>query len=177
MRIPLFACMAIALGLTAAPTAQSATTNQYSVFAGGNCQLSIPTTDTKFRPRATGARNESTTTGSFVICPFASPSSGGVSTLLYFYATLYSIDGNAHNNVSCTGVTGVQSLSLPPVYSTQLVTIPATGAAQILWQGSNFGGIDGTVIAGSTGASVTCNLPPQTGIDILVTNYNQEIGT
>ena len=164
--------------LIAAPAAKSATVNQYSVMTGGNCQLSIPTTDTKFRPKATGARNESTTTSNFVICPFSiSPSPGSAAAVLSFYASLYSLDGVAHNNVSCTAVTGIQTLGLPPVYSSKTVDIPATAGAQVSWQGSDFGGTDGTPIAGSANLSITCNLPPQTGIDTLVTNYNQEIGT
>lgn len=172
------ACLVFTCGIAVAPVAKAATVNQYSVMTGGNCQLSIPTTDTKFRPKATGARNESTTTSSFVICPFSiSPSPSSASAVIFFYATFYSLDGNAHNNVSCTAVTGIQTLGLPPVYSTQVVNIPATGAATIQWQGSQFGGTDGTPIAGSANLSVTCNLPPQTGIDTLVTNYNQEIGT
>lgn len=171
------ASVAIAM-LGTAPAAVAATTSQYSVMTGGNCQLSIPTTDTKYRPKATGARNESTTTSNFVICPFSiSPSGGNASPVVLFYATLYSIDGVAHNNVSCTAVTGIQTLGLPPVYSSKTVNIPATGAANVQWKGSDFGGTDGTPITGSANLSVTCNLPPQTAIDTLVTNFNYEIGT
>lgn len=180
MRILFHAAMASAfvLSMSAAPEAKSATVNQYSVMTGGNCQLSIPSIDTKFRPKASGARNESTTTSNFVICPFSiSPSPSSASAVIYFYPVLYSLDGNAHNNVSCTAVTGIQSLGITPVYSTQIVNIPATGGVTVQWQGSQFGGTDGTPIAGSANLSVTCNLPPQTGIDTLVTNYNQEIGT
>ena len=118
MRTPYYASLAttaIALGLAVAPAAQAATTSQFGVMTGGNCQLSIPTTDTKFRPRATGARNESTTTSSFVICPFSiSPSGGDASPVIYFYLTMYSLDGAVHNNVSCTAVTGIQTLGIPP---------------------------------------------------------------
>jgi hypothetical protein len=158
--------------------AKAATVNQYSVTTGGNCQLSIPTTDTKFRPKATGARNESTTTSSFVICPFSiSPSPGSAAAVIWFYATLYSLDGIAHDNVSCTAVTGIQTLGMTPVYSAKSINIPATGATQLMWQGSDFGGSDGTAIAASANLSTPCNLPPQTAIDTTVTNYYQEIGT
>jgi hypothetical protein len=147
-------------------------------MTGANCQLSIPTTDTKFRPKAAGARKESTTTGNFVICPFSlSPSGGNASPVPGFHATLYSIDGVAHNNVSCTAVTGIQTLGFPPVSSSKTVNIPATGAANATWKGSDFGGTDGTPIAASANLSVTCNLPPQTAIDTLVTNLNYETGT
>ncbi|MFT3898332.1 MAG: hypothetical protein QM719_11680 [Thermomonas sp.] len=178
MRIPLYACMAIALGLSVTPAANSATTTQYSVMTGGNCQLSIPTTDTKFRPKATGARNESATTSSFVICPFSiTPSTSNASPVLGFYLTLYSLDGLAHNNVSCTAVTGIQTLGIPPVYSAKTADIPASGAGQLSWLGADFGGTNGNPITGSANLSVTCNLPPQTAIDTLVTNFNYEIGT
>lgn len=181
MRTPLSASLtsiAIALGVTAAPVAKSGTINQYSVMTGGNCQLSIPTTDTKFRPKATGARNESTTTSNFVICPFSiSPSPSSAAAVIYFYATLYSLDGNEHDNVSCTAVTGIQTLGMTPVYSSKTVDVVATGGVQLIWRGSDFGGVDGNPIAASANLSVTCNLPPQTAIDALITNYDQEIGT
>ena len=65
----------------------------------------------------------------------------------------------------------------PPVYSAKTINVPATGTAQLIWQGSDFGGTDGTPITASANLSVTCNLPPQTAIDTLVTNFNYEIGT
>lgn len=181
MRIPYYTSLvtaAIAVGLSAAPAVKAATTSRHGVMTGGNCQLSIPTTDTKFRPRATGARNESTTTSNFVICPFVvSPSDSDAAPVTSFYAMLYSLDGNAHNGVSCTAVTGIQSLGLPPVYAAQTVDVPATGSASVNWYGSDFGGTDGTPITASANLSVTCLLPPQTAIDTLVFNYRYEIGT
>ena len=179
MRIPILASttlIAAVSGLATSPEARSAITSQYIVVPGANCQLSIPTTDTKFRPKATGARNESTTSSNFVICPVQAPAASGEDAFKALFMFVYSIDGASHD-VSCTAVTGIQSLGITPVYSTQIVNIPATGGINVLWQGSQFGGTDGTPIAGSSNLSVTCNLPPQTGIDTLVTNYDQEIGT
>ena len=61
------ACCIAACGLAMIPAAKAAINGD---VIGGRIprQLSIPTTDTKFRPKATGARNESTTASSFVIC-------------------------------------------------------------------------------------------------------------
>ena len=66
---------------------------------GASCQLSIPTTDTGVRPKASGFRNESTTTSSFVICTFQRSTTTGD----YYYVGLvgYSLDGVARD-VTCT---------------------------------------------------------------------------
>ena len=61
--------LAIVLTLLAMADTDAAATWGYSASSGADCQLSIPTLDTKFRPKASGARNESTTASYFVICP------------------------------------------------------------------------------------------------------------
>lgn len=103
MRIPLTACLsgiAIASGLVA-PAATASTTQGISMWPGSVCQLSIPTTNTGVRPKATGFRNESTTTSNFVICPI--PNAVGISNdnSTAGVLRLYSMDGASHS-VSCT---------------------------------------------------------------------------
>jgi hypothetical protein len=170
------ACVAAICGMGTASSVQAATANRYIVVPGANCQLSIPTTDTKFRPKAIGARNESTTVSNFVICPYVvSPSDGNASPVKSFYVMLYSIDGVARD-VTCTAVTGIKTLGVPPVYASKTVTVPGAGAAQVQWMASDFGGTNGDPITASANLSVTCLLPPQTAVDTLVANFDYEIG-
>lgn len=181
MRIPFCAALAttsLALGLTVAPVSQAATTSQYIVVQGGSCQLSIPTTDTAFRPKATGARNESTSVSNFVICPFTvapAPSSASAVTSVGMF--MQSLDG-VSRSVTCTAVVGAIN-NTPPVYSSKTVSTPATTSsnASVTWSATDFGGTSGSVITGSAWLTVTCNVPPQTGISYLYAQYNYEIGS
>jgi hypothetical protein len=158
--------------------ARSATTSQYIVLPGGNCQLSIPTTDTKFRPKATGARNESSSISNFVICPFTvAPAPGSAAAITDLGIYVQSLDGTSRN-VACTAVVGAAN-NVPFVYSSKTFATPANtnnnGAAS--WIATDFGGTVGTPIAGSAWLTVTCNLPPQTQISYLYATYKYEIGT
>ena len=58
------ACLIVG-SLAVIPKAGAVEVPTWNLATGSTCQLSIPTIDTKFRPKATGARNESTTVGSF----------------------------------------------------------------------------------------------------------------
>lgn len=181
MRISIFASttlIAAVSGLGMSPEARSATTSQYIVVQGGSCQLSIPTIDTKFRPKATGARNESTSTSNFVICPFTvAPAPGNAAAITSVGMYMQSLDGTSRN-VACTAVVGSPN-NIPLVYSSKSVATPAitTSNAGLTWSPTDFGGVAGTPIAGSAWLTVTCNLPPQTQISYLYATYNYEIGT
>ena len=60
--------LALGLGMGMGQSAHAATQNRLMAALGSDsCKLSVPTTDTKVRPRATGFRNEGTT-NQFVIC-------------------------------------------------------------------------------------------------------------
>ena len=161
-----------AYALTAAPTAHAATASTNTLATGSICQLSIPTTNTGVRPKATGFRNESTTTSNFVICPMVLPnaSGGGITAL---YAGFYSLDGTSRD-VSCTAVTSWFG-GATPQYSSKTLAITTTTSYQLLtWDASDFGGTaGGTFVA----MSVTCSLPPQTVIDVLQSNYTYNVGT
>lgn len=137
------------------------------------CQLSIPTTDTEVRPKATGFRNESTTKSAFVICGLvapaqeSSPNSFPIQVLLY----MHSMDGIARI-VNCTAVTGLDGVT-PLVYSSK-AEVSNSGVNYLIWYPSDFGGT--TTIPNGYAISVTCTLPPQTSI-ISVAAWNSiEIG-
>lgn len=165
-------------GLAMPPAAEAASTPGINFSTGSVCQLSIPTTDTKFRPKATGARNESTTTSNFVICPLQSSPQWTNDAFSYVYLGLYSLDGASHN-VSCTAVSGWRESGY--VYSTKNWVVTNTEVGQpdsyIQWSAKDFGGIADDQIASSLGFSITCNLPPQTAVDYIEGEFKYEIGS
>ena len=142
-----------------ASTAMAVTqTKTYEFPAADACQLSVPTTDTKVRPRANGYRNEGTTS-QFVICGM-----GGYENDTVMSTTLLatSIDGKAHT-MSCTGATGLSGWS-GPFYSVKTVAVPASGVGAQSWAAADFGGTEGEVIEGGINLSVTCTLPPNVAL-------------
>jgi hypothetical protein len=148
LAFPFVACIAFASTATAATQAKT-----YEFSAADACQLSIPTTDTKVRPRANGYRNEGTSS-QFVICGM-----GGYENDTVVSTTLRatSIDGQAHS-MNCTGVTGLAGFD-GPHYSTKTLAVPASGVGTQSWAAADFGGTGGEVIAGGLNLSVTCTLP------------------
>ncbi len=153
-------------GLSVAPVAEAAQAPGINFATGSVCQLSIPTTNTGVRPKATGFRNESTTTSNFVVCPLPSSLQWTNDAFSYVYLGLYSVDGADHN-VSCTAVSGWRETGY--VYSTKNWVITNTEVGQpdsyIAWTAKDFGGIADDQIASSLGLSITSNLPPQPAID------------
>ena len=153
----------------------------------GMCTLSIPTTDTKVRPKATGFRNEGTT-NAFVICNFTSlPGYDGSVNFGDPQAValiLYSLDGNNHD-VTCTAVSGVQGFSSiganPQQYVTKTLIVNNTTAPYqaaglaFKWVPADFGGTgtmpnDGFI-------SMTCTLPPNVSIGAISMHYSKDIGS
>jgi len=164
LRLPFSLAALVAIsGMVAVPAAHAWSA---STSTGATCQLSIPTTDTRFRPKATGARNESTTTSNFVICPVQSPASGSEDAFKGVYMFVYSLDAASHD-VSCTGVTGYNgAYSLKYVTKTASVS-GANGPVGIhyIWTAPDFGGEEDSLIKGGATFSVTCLLPPQVAIN------------
>jgi hypothetical protein len=170
------ACVVAACGLSIASRADAATAAGINFATGSVCQLSIPTIDTKFRPKATGARNESTTTSNFVICPMPSGVPAAADAFSFAMIAVYSIDGASHE-VSCTAVTGRNGQGI--AYATKAFSVSAEDGDQgvvIPWSAADFGGVEGDPIAGSQGFSVTCLLPPQTAINAIQGSFDYEIG-
>ena len=135
------------------------------------CQLSIPTTDTQVRPKASGYRNESTTRSAFVICGYGTPSYDSATKQALIYFT--SMDGLSRN-ISCTAVSGMAGAEAM-VYSTKSISSTAADTySALLWTPSDFGGT--TDIPYGEGVSVTCTLPPQTAITQIINAFDYEIG-
>ncbi len=177
----------VAAGLAASAPARATPDIRYVQLNGsGMCTLSIPTTDTKVRPRATGFRNEGTT-NAFVICNFTSlpgyDGSVNYGDPQVVALILYSIDGNDHD-VTCTGVTSVQGFSSiganPQQFVSKTLTVnnttPPYQAAGVAfkWLPADFGGTD--QIPDDASFSVTCLLPPNVAINVGVMQGEEEIG-
>jgi hypothetical protein len=155
-----FGLCLLALGVAAAPVAMAVPQDKaYEFPAADACQLSVPTTDTKVRPRANGYRNEGTT-NQFVICGMGGYEKDTVLRMALLYT---STDGLAHS-MSCTGVAGLTGSESPPLYSTKTVSIAATGYSFASWGAEDFGGSEGDLIAGAANLSVTCTLPPNVAL-------------
>ena len=164
----------LAAGMTMAPAAHAVTQSRFTNQPGGpSCQLSVPTTASAVRPRASGYRNEGTTSA-FVICQ--TDSSTGF--LTDTYAILQSLDSTA-KNITCTGTAGFNFLAAGSdiAYSPQTVATNSSAGTYGLyhWDATSFGGAVGSNIPGG-GFSVTCNLPPQSEITFLEIAYNEDVG-
>ena len=163
------ALLAFGLAMSAPATAALHQTYTYLNPAAA-CQLSIPTTDTEVRPKATGFRNESTSKSAFVICGYPRPTNDSMPLDIEIF--FHSIDG-VTRAVNCTGVTGLDGL-YPLVYSSKSVQSNA-GYSRITWVPADFGGT--TTIPNGYHVSVTCTLPPQTSIVTIASSIQIEIGS
>ncbi|MFT3898333.1 MAG: hypothetical protein QM719_11685 [Thermomonas sp.] len=181
MRILLYASIAaaIAWGLTVSPVIYAATAGASIAVPGGSCQLSIPTTNTGVRPKATGFRNESTTVSNFVYCPIANPVASNNNMFTQLIAAVYSINGAPHL-VTCTAVVGAYDYPMAPlIYSSKSESVDSsdTPLGQLFtWTAADFGGTEGDPIVGSVLSSVTCSLTPQTAISFLQAPYSYDVG-
>jgi len=174
----------IAAGLAAMP-AQAVTQTRTVTTPGARlCTLSIPTTDTKVRPKATGFLNEGTT-NAFVICAVdSSPGqvqiSAAESTTDPSYVALIfsSIDGAPHS-FSCTGVnswpSGGQFAPMHYVQKTVAIDPLSDPFVQVTWGATDFGGT--THIPTSGVFSVTCLLPPGAAILFSGTIATEDVGS
>ena len=135
------------------------------------CQLSIPTTDTQVRPKASGYRNESTGKSAFVICGYSTPTYDSTSKQILIYFT--SMDA-VSRNISCTAVSGMAGAE-PLTYSTKSISSTAAETyTALLRTPADFGGT--TDIPYGESPSVTCTLPPQTAITQVINAFDYEIG-
>ena len=167
MNVMLRVALATGLVLGMVQPAQAVTVSK-SLFVdpSTSCQLSIPTTNTGVRPRATGYRNEGA--NAFVICgtsmfAWNSPTS----IQLQFIA----FDGVSHD-ISCTAVTRDSGGACLGVYSTKALNVVSGTTNSIVWSGADFGG-------GFEGFanSVTCTLPGGVAITGTRITFPDEVGS
>ena len=154
----------LATTLVSAPTEATTIGRQMWNQGGAVCQLSLPTTDTMVRPRASGMRNEGTA-NSFVICQYAATSAVFTSAKMY----ITSIDG-ANHSVSCTGVIAGGTSG---TFSTKVQDTGTSGNQAITWAPSDFGGsTDFTNYM----FSVTCTLPGGVSLPYVYATYSEDVG-
>jgi len=170
MRTLLGVSIAAVVLASAAHPAKAGTEFRYQNAQGGVvCQLSIPTVDTTVRAKATGFRNEGTTS-SFAICGMESSNSrSDVGTIQQISIGLYSLNTSA-KTVSCTAVNGFANGT--PIYSTKNASVAANGATTTLtFDASDFGGTAGNPLPQSDFWSITCNLAGNSAIGNMVTKF------
>jgi hypothetical protein len=155
-------------GLLSLPALAGSVTKIQTQNAATACALSIPTTDTKVRPKATGFRNEGTT-NQFVICGFDIDSTdpGYHSIELGFV----SLDGATHN-VSCTAAARY-NYSTSAQYLTRNVEVSPEGSTfRIADDDSDYD--PDTYNLYPWGQSVTCTLAAGTAIIYVQSSHDDE---
>lgn len=165
----LLATAILGLSLGAAQSAQAVDISKIMhIDPATACQLSIPTTDTAVRPRATGYRNEGETSA-FVICGMAyfTDVAGGATE---FRVQMIAFDGLTHNNVSCTAVNrGSNGTGSVSVYSSKSVSVDPAGDL-ISWAPADLNNF------GNLSNSVTCILPAGVAITGVRLVYPDDVG-
>jgi hypothetical protein len=169
--------------LVATPAQAGYITRQNSTPGARLCTLSIPTTDTKVRPKATGFRNEGTA-NAFVICAFDTPPGEQAlapveipSDPFGIQLFLGTIDGKSHG-IDCTGVNSWPDASSvwggPMQYVVKHVDVSSVAPVRAMWSPEDFGGTSKIPTSGSF--SVTCLLPPGAVIYLGSMISNEEVG-
>ena len=157
------------LGSAASPGASGATIQKFANRSpAGACMLSIPTTNTAVRPKASGFRNEGGVSN-FVICNFDIDTDIASFTSLVMYFA--SIDGAAHT-FDCTGMDRLAT-QVTGDYSTKSVSLTAGGITSLTFSPSAFPGTS----LGGWNASVTCNLPPGASIISVGGHHADNVGS
>lgn len=176
----LASALLLAVGLAAPGSAEAIVNDVWFMNSpADSCQLSIPTTDTKVRPKATGYRNEGTT-NQFVICGFGSTSwRPGGKGIRYALINPYSLDGQPHS-MTCTFVAVKSSWAIPVpenlAYFTKTYDNVGTSGFDTLGISAvDFGGAYGDPFYNG-GLSVTCILPPQVAIIALNSTQLIDVG-
>lgn len=170
----LFACfMGLVLAVLLTPAMAGDLPNQYQSMPGGNCKVAGVNggdANNKFDSRAIYSANTGTK-NVFAICMFGltpTPIEGGV--ISEFTIGFVTLDSNVHP-VTCTAVVGSLNRYIDATYSSKTGNVSGN-TTLMKWDASDFGGMSGQGIPGSAWASVTCNLPPNTGIGILYAKLN-----
>ena len=164
----LFATTLVAGALTASSAQATTVTRLMEDQGGPACQLSVPPTATQVRPRASGMRNEGTTSA-FIICQFTATST----PFTQVSVVLASIDGADHN-LSCTAMSGYGTGGA--YFSTFSIFVRATdqSGVSVGWNSAYFDPSLGTLP--SRAVSVTCNLPPGMAIVNTFALYDEDVG-
>ncbi len=164
MKNGVLAVACIGLAFAMAQPAHAVTVSKLMPASGGGaCQLSVPTTDTKVRPKATGMRNEGTI-NAFVICNLLGVRSG--TTLTDVFVDFNSFDAVEHT-FNCTIASGFNSVDVE--YLTKSVSVSSD--IQVSFTPAEMP--DGAFRRYNT---ITCILPPGAAINGVQPQFNDEVG-
>lgn len=168
----------LAAGMGMGQSVHAATQNRLMAALGSDaCKLSVPTTDTKVRPRATGFRNEGTT-NQFVICTLHTDNglggTFGTTPLIDAGLAATSLDG-VDRDVTCTGVNSFTLLGDQQYVAKTQNTSQYDGITQFWWTQEDFGSTAGIPTTGVF--SITCVLPPNVSLDLVLSNMNEDVGS
>jgi hypothetical protein len=164
---------ALVLASIAQPAGAVVETRKQTAQGGIVCKLTDVSLNLTVKAKATGFRNEGTSS-TFIICGMESANSqDAIGTIKGLSIGLYSLNG-ASATVSCTAVNGYANST--PLYATKTVSTPAGGSAGVMqWDASDFGGIAGDPLAQNDYWSITCNLPAKTSVGYMVTQFNVNV--
>ncbi len=155
MRPALIAFATTSLAASAlSPTTTAAATLILDQNPAIACTLSIPSTDTKVRPRATGYRNEGTV-NQFVICVFDTAERLDYGNPLSLHLLFRAYDGSS-NNFDCTAVAR-SAYDHAGEYAT--LTVHNSGAGDVAHLDVTDVNAPGYNFAAEL-QSITCLLPP-----------------
>lgn len=166
----LTACLLLGVAFAPTEAAAGAITKTQTQNAATACTLSIPTTDTKVRPKAIGFRNEGTT-NAFVICAFDIDSvDPGFHSIELLFA---SIDGAAHA-FNCTAASRFNS-SGTAQYLVKAVNVGAGGGGSFSVSDTDVGYDPNVYDLYPWGQSITCLMPPGVAVlSVLSTHDDQD---
>jgi hypothetical protein len=156
-------------GLLSLPVQAGSITKTQTQNAASACSLSIPTTDTKVRPKATGFRNEGTT-NQFVICGFDIDSTDpGFHAIQLTFA---SIDGAAHS-FNCTAMSRYNG-NTTGQYLTKVVDVGAGDTASFSISDEDPDYDEAVYNLYPWGQSITCTLPGGVSITSVTSSHDDE---
>ena len=161
-------CLSMASALAAGHAGAVTKFRLFSANAASYCQTALPVFDGYVRKRPLSVSNEARSGDAFVTCAFAAQAIPVDYVLIYL-----SNNGDAAASVSCTAVTGRNTGNNE--YVTWTVPVPTSGQAFVAWTGANFAGSPDT-IPGNGLFSVSCKLPPGTGIDESFISFFEDVG-
>ena len=169
---PMYSLVGLLLaGQTLIATEAEAATSQriQASNATGFCQPALPAFDGNIRKRPLSVQNEGTATA-FVTCNLPvevrAVGLGYTRGFAYFHNT-----NAAPATVTCTMVQGILGASLGPNII-KSITMPANTNLRIIdWDAADNGGnLLGKVL------SLSCSLPPNTGVDYLGVDFMVDVG-
>jgi hypothetical protein len=156
-------------GLLSLPAQAGSVTKTQTQNAASACSLSIPTTDTKVRPKATGFRNEGTT-NQFVICGFDIDSvDPGFHSIELSFA---SIDGAAHD-FNCTAMSRYNG-DTTGQYMTKAVNIVPGDTSTFSISDTDPDYDEDVYDLYPWGQSITCTLPGGVAITSVTSSHDDE---